>query len=56
MDLRDYLAGQAMKELSGRVVARKEELPEVATWIAGVSYILADAMLAEKRRREALND
>ena len=54
MSLRDYFAGQA---LTGLLWADNSATdPEVAPEVARDAYLLADAMIAEKRKREAGGD
>jgi hypothetical protein len=47
MSLRDYYAGQALAEFAGLVTV---DVPETMRVVAGLSYKMADAMLAARAK------
>ena len=54
MTLRDWFAGQAMPMLKNAIYAQGPTRDEAYASVAFESYMIAEAMLAEKKRREAI--
>ena len=50
MDLRDYFAAKAMQAIITRCDEKSSEIEHIDSWIGNYSYVVADAMLAERNK------
>lgn len=50
MDLRDYFAAKAMQAIITRCDDKSSEIEHIDSWIGNYSYVVADAMLAERNK------